>query len=232
MALADLLRAESNTTASVSKTHHAPRAKHVIFLFMAGGPSHLDLFDFKPSLKKFAGQRPAGADLRTERVTGGLLPAPWDFQPGGQSGLLISDLLPQLRECADDLCVVRSVVGGNPNHAPAATPTTRRPRRIRRTIVQRVPVGAPGVARRRLTTPAATVRGRGRASPAGRGAGGAPGQGATAGGNGDGATASDRIWHDRHAGAVSARADCARGRSTCESDQVRTWLARLRWETP
>ena len=118
LALADLLHAEQTTPSAV--TPHTAKAKHVIFLFMAGGPSHIDLFDPKPSLKKFAGQRPAGADLRTERVTGGLLPAPWEFRPGGESGLMISDLLPQLRECADDLCVVRSMVGGNPNHAPAA----------------------------------------------------------------------------------------------------------------
>lgn len=113
LALADLLQAKPSV-------HHAARAKHVIFLFMAGGPSHVDMFDPKPALKQYAGQRPAGADLRTERVTGGLLPSPWEFRPGGQSGLLISDLMPRLRECADDLCVVRSMVGGNPNHAPAA----------------------------------------------------------------------------------------------------------------
>ena len=64
------------------------RAKNIIWLYMSGGPSHIDLFDPKPSLKQFAGQRPAGADLRTERVTGGLLPAPWKFRPGGESGLL------------------------------------------------------------------------------------------------------------------------------------------------
>lgn len=113
LALADLLQAGQGA-------QHAAKARHVIFLFMAGGPSHVDLFDPKPMLKQFAGQRPAGADLRTERVTGGLLPAPWEFRPGGESGLLISDLLPHLRECADELCVVRSMVGGNPNHAPAA----------------------------------------------------------------------------------------------------------------
>lgn len=120
LAMADLLQTASAAGASTAARHFAPRAKHVIFLFMAGGPSHLDLLDPKPALKQFAGQRPAGADLRTERVTGGLLPAPWAFQPGGESGLLISDLLPQLRNRADDLCVIRSMVGGNPNHAPAA----------------------------------------------------------------------------------------------------------------
>ena len=118
LALADLLRAEQ--VAPNPPLHFAPRAKRVVFLFMSGGPSHLDLFDEKPLLKQFAGQRPAAADLRTERVTGGLLPAPWEFRPGGESGLRISDLLPQLRACADDLCIVKSMVGGNPNHAPAA----------------------------------------------------------------------------------------------------------------
>lgn len=120
LALADLLHAEQGRPDERRAPHHPPRAKHVIFLFMAGGPSHLDLFDPKPLIRKHAGERPAGADLRTERITGGLLPAPWEFRPGGESGLVISDLLPQLRSCADDLCLVRSMVGGNPNHAPAA----------------------------------------------------------------------------------------------------------------
>jgi len=120
LALADLLHADESPQAAGSTLHHAPKAKHVIFLFMSGGPSHIDLFDPKPSLKQHAGQRPAAADLRTERVTKGLLPSPFAFQPGGQSGLQISDLLPRLRDCADDLCLVRSMVGGNPNHAPAA----------------------------------------------------------------------------------------------------------------
>lgn len=120
LALADLLSAEDSQTASGVATHHAPRAKNVIFLFMSGGPSHIDLFDPKPSLKQHAGQRPTAADLRTERVTGGLLPSPFEFRPGGQSGLHVSDLLPQIRGCVDDICLIRSMVGGNPNHAPAA----------------------------------------------------------------------------------------------------------------
>jgi hypothetical protein len=92
----------------------------VIFLFMAGGPSHLDLFDPKPSLRRYQGQRPAATELRTERLTGGLLPSPWRFSRCGQSGLEISELLPHLQRCADDLCLVRSVHGANPNHSPAS----------------------------------------------------------------------------------------------------------------
>lgn len=121
LALADLLYADEMRAANGRPaTHFAPRAKHVIFLFMSGGPSHIDLFDPKPLIKKYEGQRPGSVDLRTERVTGGLLPAPWKFQPGGQSGIEVSDLLPHLRGCVDDMCLIRSVVGGNPNHAPAA----------------------------------------------------------------------------------------------------------------
>src|SRR6476620_2070667 len=76
------------------KPHFKPRARRVIFLFMAGGPSHLDTFDPKPALDRHAGKRPGETDLRTERVTGGLLPSPFKFRPGGKSGLPVSDLLP------------------------------------------------------------------------------------------------------------------------------------------
>ncbi len=116
--LSQAVAAESGV--APGRPHFAPRAKRVIFLFMAGGPSHLDLFDPKPALTKYAGQRPPAADLRTERVTGGLLPSPFAFKPGGKSGLMVSDLLPKLRERADDLCVIRSVYASNPNHSPAA----------------------------------------------------------------------------------------------------------------
>ncbi len=104
----------------LGKPHFKPRARRVIFLFMAGGPSHLDTFDPKPALTRYAGQRPGATDLRTERVTGGVLPSPFQFRPGGKSGLLVSDLLPNLRECADELCVLRAVHAINPNHSPAA----------------------------------------------------------------------------------------------------------------
>ncbi len=117
LVLADLLRGDSPRE---RRPHFTPRARNVIFLFMNGGPSHLDLFDPKPALRRYQGQRPAGTELRTERLTGGLLPSPWRFQRCGQSGLEISDLLPHLRTCADDLCLVRSVYGSNPNHSPAA----------------------------------------------------------------------------------------------------------------
>jgi len=118
LVLADLLHAEAR--GSTTSPHFAPRAKSVIFIFLAGGPSHVDLFDPKPAIAKFAGQRPADVALRTERVTGGLLPSPFKFKRCGAAGLDVSELLPRFQACVDDVCVVRSVHGVNPNHAPAA----------------------------------------------------------------------------------------------------------------
>jgi hypothetical protein len=127
LALADLLRAhelpeakkgEDRASEKGKTLHFPPRATRVIFLFMAGGPSHLDTFDEKPLLKKFAGQRPPAADLRTERVTGGLLPAPWEFRPGGQSGLRVSDLLPRLTRLRGR--TVRGEIDGGRKSQPCA----------------------------------------------------------------------------------------------------------------
>ncbi|HEY1049126.1 MAG TPA: DUF1501 domain-containing protein, partial [Prosthecobacter sp.] len=112
---------QGSGTASVTgvKSHFVPKAKRVIHLFMNGGPFGPDFFDPKPGLTKYAGQKPAGADLRTERPTGGLLASPYAFSKHGQSGLEISELLPNLAHHADDLCVLRSCHTDNPNHGPA-----------------------------------------------------------------------------------------------------------------
>jgi len=99
--------------------HFAPTAKNVIFLFMTGGPSQVDLLDPKPALLKYEGQRPDNVDLRTERLTGGLLPSPFEFAKHGQSGIEVSELLPQLAGVVDDLCVIRSMYTFNPTHGPA-----------------------------------------------------------------------------------------------------------------
>ena len=99
--------------------HFAPKAKHVIQLFMNGGPFQADLFDPKPLLKQYEGQRPPEADLRTERKTAGLLPSPFQFQHRGESGVPVSELLPKLGTCVDDMCILRSVHTDNPNHGPA-----------------------------------------------------------------------------------------------------------------
>ncbi|MFG0263187.1 MAG: DUF1501 domain-containing protein, partial [Novipirellula sp. JB048] len=89
--------------------HFPPRAKRVIHLFMNGGPFQGDLFDPKPALEKYAGSKPPGADLVTERPTGGLMPSPFKFRRRGESGLPVSDLLPQLSQHIDDICVLNSM---------------------------------------------------------------------------------------------------------------------------
>ena len=105
--------------ASPAGCHFPPRAKRVIHLFMNGGPFQADLFDPKPALVKYAGQRPEGADLLTERPTGGLLPSKFKFKPCGESGVPVSELLPHLSQHIDDICVLRSMHADNPNHGPA-----------------------------------------------------------------------------------------------------------------
>ncbi|HND53389.1 MAG TPA: DUF1501 domain-containing protein, partial [Pirellulaceae bacterium] len=115
-------RAESATAGgapAVRGPHFAPRAKRVIQLFMNGGPFQGDFFDPKPLLNKHAGQRPAEVDFRTENATGGCMAVPYAFQPRGECGLPVSDLLPKLSGCIDDLCVIRSMHCDNPNHGPA-----------------------------------------------------------------------------------------------------------------
>ena len=109
----------ASTVQAGPRSHFLPKAKRVIHLFMNGGPFGPDFFDPKPGLVKYAGQKPEGADLRTERPTGGLLASPYGYAKHGQSGLEISELLPNLARHADDLCVLRSCHTDNPNHGPA-----------------------------------------------------------------------------------------------------------------
>jgi hypothetical protein len=106
-------------TVGADGTHFRARAKRVIHLFMNGGPFGPDLFDPKPAINQFAGQRPDAVNLRTERPTAGLMPVPFKFEKHGKTGLEISELLPHLAGCADDLCVLRAVHTDNPNHGPA-----------------------------------------------------------------------------------------------------------------
>jgi hypothetical protein len=100
------------------KPHFAPRAKRVIHLFMNGGPSHVDTFDPKPALARWAG-KPLANNLRTERRTGAAFPTPYRFDRHGKSGLEISDIFPHLAKCADELCVIRSMHADVPNHEPS-----------------------------------------------------------------------------------------------------------------
>ena len=104
--------------------HFAPKARSVIYLFMAGAPSQVDLFDHKPKLRQYDGQSIPDEFVKGERFafikgTPKLLGSPYAFQKCGQSGAEISDLLPHLREVADELAIVRSVHTTQFNHAPA-----------------------------------------------------------------------------------------------------------------
>jgi hypothetical protein len=99
--------------------HFKPRVKRVIQLFMNGGPFQADLFDPKPALNKYAGQRPKAVELRTENKTGGLMAVPFRYAPAGRSGLPVSDAVPRIATVADELCVIRSMHTDNPNHGPA-----------------------------------------------------------------------------------------------------------------
>ncbi len=99
--------------------HFAAKAKRVIHIFANGGPSHVDTFDPKPSILKYAGQPLPGETPRTERKTGALYPSPFKFQKYGESGLEVSELFENVARHADDLCVVRSMHADVPNHEPS-----------------------------------------------------------------------------------------------------------------
>src|SRR5881394_2876819 len=99
--------------------HFAPRAKRVIHFFLNGGPSHIDTFDPKPALQKYAGQPLPTENLRTERKTGAAFPSPFKFQRYGQSSLEISELFAKTAQHADDIAVIRSMYAQVPNHEPS-----------------------------------------------------------------------------------------------------------------
>jgi len=108
------------TTPLAPKSGHFPgRAKRMIHIFPNGGASHVDTFDPKPALEKYAGKPLPTPNLRTERKTGAAYPSPFKFAKCGQSGLEISDAFPKVRQFADDLCVLRSVYTEVPNHEPS-----------------------------------------------------------------------------------------------------------------
>src|SRR4051812_19608770 len=85
--------------------HFAARAKHVIFLFLNGGPSHVDTFDPKPALARYEGQQPAG-DLYKKSKGSGYMPSPLTFRKCGRSGIEVSETLPRLARVIDDCCVI------------------------------------------------------------------------------------------------------------------------------
>ena len=119
---AALLGAGADRGPLASKQPHFPvRAKRIIFLFMHGGVSHVDTFDPKPRLDKDHGKPlPIKRSLTfNAKSAGGLMRSPWEFRRRGGSGIPVSELFPEIASCADDLCVVRSMVGEGVDHGAA-----------------------------------------------------------------------------------------------------------------
>jgi len=100
----------------VKPTHFPAKAKHVIFLYLNGGPSQVDTFDPKPLLSKYHGKPLPTGNLKTERKTGNALASPFAFHRFGKSGLEVSEIFSRLGRHADDLCIVRSMHTNLPNH--------------------------------------------------------------------------------------------------------------------
>jgi hypothetical protein len=126
-ALASLM--QTSGRADVGLTHFAPRAKRVVYLFQSGGPSHLELLDEKPELKKLHGTELPDSIRQGQRLTGmtsgqssfPVIAPKFGFKSCGQSGLRISELLPYTGKVADDICVIRSMHTEAINHDPAIT---------------------------------------------------------------------------------------------------------------
>lgn len=126
MGLAGMLgRANAGTAANASPLapkapHFAPRAKNIIQLFMPGGPSQVDTFDYKPEIAMHAGQRPQLVDRKSLRNTkNGLFPSPFGFKQYGQTGKWVSDLFPFVAEHVDEICFIHSMHTNIPEHAGA-----------------------------------------------------------------------------------------------------------------
>ena len=124
---APIMRFKTGTLAQPARDR-APRAKHVIFLFMAGAPSQIDLFDYKPNLVElFKKPLPESISMgqRVTAMTKGktqlVAPSMFEFHRKGQNGIWMSELLPHLSEVADDLCIINSMHTNAINHDPAKT---------------------------------------------------------------------------------------------------------------
>src|SRR5437773_7602490 len=111
--------AAANLPLAPRKPHFPAKAERVIHLFMNGGPSHVDTFDPKPALEKYAGKLLPMENPRTERKTGAAFPSTFKFQKYGKSGIEVSELFPHVAESIDDIAVIRSMHADVPNHEPS-----------------------------------------------------------------------------------------------------------------
>jgi hypothetical protein len=123
LALTDLMGATLADPLAPKQPHFAPKAKRVVFLFMAGAPSHLEMFDYKPQLEKFDGTLPPADLLKGYRAAfinpnSKLMGPKFKFSKYGQSGAELSELIPHTAAIADDLTIVKSMVTDAFNHAP------------------------------------------------------------------------------------------------------------------
>jgi len=121
---AGLLEAELRAASAINplaprQPHFPAKAKRVIHLFMNGGPSHVDTFDPKPALAKYAGKPLPMENLRTERRTGAAFPSPFTFKKYGKSGIEVSSIFPKVADCIDDIAIIRSMYADVPNHEPS-----------------------------------------------------------------------------------------------------------------
>ena len=125
LALAGLMANESKAEVEKSdplapkKSHYPSKAKHVVHLFMNGGPSQVDTFDPKPMLDKYHGKPLPETNLRTERKTGAAMRSPFKFKKHGQSGIEVSELFENTAMHIDDMCIIRSMYADVPNHEPS-----------------------------------------------------------------------------------------------------------------
>ncbi|MGC1276180.1 MAG: DUF1501 domain-containing protein [Planctomycetaceae bacterium] len=111
--------ADDGTSPLIARPPHFPgRAKRVVHFFLNGGPSHVDTFDPKPTLKTFAGKAPP-LSLTTERKTGAAFPSPFRFDRYGESGIEVSELFSRTAAHIDDVAVIRSMYAQVPNHEPS-----------------------------------------------------------------------------------------------------------------
>jgi hypothetical protein len=101
------------------RPHFPAKAQRVVHLFMNGGPSQVDTFDYKPLLEKHHGEPMPAGNLRTERLTGGLMKSPFKFQQRGESGLWVSELFEKTAAHIDEIAVIRSMQAEVPNHEPS-----------------------------------------------------------------------------------------------------------------